>query len=59
MKRKILGSTLGIIVFASGYFVSTVYSCTRINANCSYTVTSEICNYDGCDSCDKVGAPCC
>lgn len=59
MTRKQLGGVIGVVAFASGFVASAVYPCTRIQATCSYAVTWQYCGYNGCDSCDRFGAPCC
>ena len=59
MKRVILRRALGLLTFLSGYAVLTVYPCRRIQAQCSYRVTRTYCMYNGCDSCDQFGMPCC
>jgi|GEM_PF-3223432 len=59
LKRTISLSILGLLVFAFGFATTPSYACTRIQANCTYTVDGYICRYDGCRGCDQFGVPCC
>jgi len=58
-RKKIQVGVLFLVTFAAGYFASEAYACRRIQATCSYTVTRQVCRYDGCGFCDQYGMPCC
>lgn len=58
-RKNVLVGMLGLIAFTVGYFTPPSQACRRIQADCSYVVTSEACLYSGCGACDHFGMPCC